>query len=289
MNTPLTNTESKSRACTRCKGAGILIKPSGSWAEASECACSKTCLVCKGTHYLFSTDDLGRETAEMCLCERRRGQVRMYNEAHVPGKYADAVLSENYRDKYNNEAFSTFKLLAEEYQRGQKGLLIMGPSGVGKTFLVAAFIHELIFRHSIPVLFQDFFHLLANLRSGYSEGRPESDLIEPLVGIEILVVDELGKGRNTPWEQNILDVIISQRYNNQKTTIFTSNYTLSKKTTLAERVRPKEGADNETELHDTLQERVGSRIFSRLQEMCDFILMKGPDRREVNLKSSHHS
>ena len=131
--------------------------------------------------------------------------------------------------------------------------------------------------------FRDFFHLLGDLRSGYGLGTPESELIQPLVEVEVLVVDELGKGRNTPWEQNILDVLISQRYNNRKTTIFTTNYTDKKNTTLAERVRAKDAVPGEgdQEVRDTLRERVGPRIYSRLKEMCHFVEMTGADRRET--------
>ena len=270
-----------SGACHRCRGTWVLFRPAGSTAEATVCECSRRCPTCSDARYLFERDPAGREIARMCDCERRRVRVRLYNEARVPGKYALATLSERQRDRHNQDAFNTFRLLAKDYQRGQKGLLLMGPAGVGKTWLVAAFIRELILGHGVPVMFRDFFHLLSELRSGYSSDTPESELIDPLVAVEVLVIDELGKGRNTPWEQNILDVIISQRYNNEKTTIFTSNYTDSRRTTLAEHIRPKDGSTTERqEIRDTLADRVGSRIYSRLKEMCDFITLGGPDRRE---------
>jgi len=48
-----------------------------------------------------------------------------------------------------------------------------------------------------------------------------------------------------------------------------------------EHIRPKDGSTSERqEIRDTLAERVGPRIYSRLREMCDFITVGGPDRRE---------
>ncbi len=267
--------------CKSCDGTGVVFGPAGSTVEAVVCECSRKCRVCGDARYLFERDRVGREIARMCDCERRRVRVRLYNEARVPSKYADATLDERRKDRSNKEAFDTFRLFLQDYQRGHKGLLLMGPAGVGKTWLVAGFIRELIFGHGVPVMFRDFFHLLAELRSGYSSDTPESQLIDPLVDVEVLVIDELGKGRNTPWEQNILDVIISQRYNDRKTTLFTSNYTDSSRTTLVEHIRPKDGSTAERqEIRDTLAERVGPRIYSRLREMCDFITVGGPDRRE---------
>lgn len=272
--------------CPRCGGLGVVFEPRVSVAEAAVCECTRHCLICRDTGYLFELDEQGREQAGKCECERRRVRVRLYNEARVPGKFFDAVLSERHQDRNNKDAFHTFKMLAKDFdphqKDGQKGIVLMGPAGVGKTWLVSAFIRELIFSHGTPMLFRDFFHLLSDLKTGYSRDTPESELIDPLVAVEVLVIDELGKGRNTPWEQNILDVIISQRYNNRKTTIFTTNYTDSAKTTLIERHRPREltAGDPFTEVKDTLVDRVGARIFSRLKEMCNFIPLTGPDRRD---------
>jgi len=269
-------------ACAQCGGSGVVIAPEGGQAEAKVCACSVRCLTCRGAKFLFDKDGEGRELARLCECEVRRQRIRLYNEAGIPAKYADARLHEGKRDKDNKRAFTMFQMFAREYERGHKGIMLMGGAGVGKTYLLCACLHELIFRHGVPAQFRDFFHLLSDLRSGYSQDKPESELIQPLVDVEVLAIDELGKGRNTPWEQNILDVIISHRYNSRKTTLFTTNYAETKATTLKEPLRSKDSAAAQAEVvQDTLLERVGPRIYSRLKEMCDFDLMTGPDRREA--------
>lgn len=269
-------------ACTSCDGTGMLFIPHTIAAEAELCRCSRHCRLCGGDRFLHQRDRMGRDINVPCECTARELRIRRYNEARIPSRFAHARLDDRFRDADNQRVFSTFKLMAAEYEPGRKGIVLMGPSGTGKTFLVAAFLSELILHRGVRAQFQDFFHLLKDLRSGYGQGKPESELIEPLANVDVLVVDELGKGRNTPWEHYILDVIISARYNAQKTTIFTSNYTDSRRTTLTEHIRSRDWnpTDGDQETRDTLLDRVGERIYSRLREMCDFVTMTGPDRRE---------
>jgi DNA replication protein DnaC len=283
---PLTRSAGGTAACPKCGGTSVITYAEGNNAVAKICDCSLKCLKCRGTKFIFERDKDGQEVARMCECETRRQRVRLFNEAGIPAKYHDAVLPDASKERHDAETYKGVRWYAKSYKEGEKGFVLMGRPGCGKTYLICGVLREMIFSHGVPVQFRDFFHLLSDLRSGYSNERPESELIQPLVDVEVLAIDELGKGRNTPWEQNILDVIISHRYNARKTTLFTSNYTNRQDTTLQEPVRGKDGvAADPMILRETLRDRVGPRIYSRLQEMCDFFTLNGPDRRETLLSA----
>ena len=96
---------------------------------------------------------------------------------------------------------------------------------------------------------------------------------------DLLIIDDLGKGRNTDWELSILDTLISERYNRNQLIMATTNFTEQEETTLKERSLAGDKADKEHYISDTIRKRVGERIYSRLQEMCYFENLSGPDRR----------
>ena len=158
----------------------------------------------------------------------------------------------------------------------------MGGVGVGKTRLVCTMVRRYTLTHGIPCLFKDFSALLSEIKAGYDQGLSESHVLDRINSVDILVVDELGKGRGSDWEINILDTIISNRYNMRKTTIFTTNYTDSKHTTYREKTTARSATEGVQEFVklETLEQRVLPRIYSRLREMCDFVEIKGGDFRQ---------
>ena len=99
-------------------------------------------------------------------------------------------------------------------------------------------------------------------------------LIEPYLTSKILIIDELAKGRNNEWEQTILDQFISSRYNAaDKITMFTTNY--SDHNPVSSEINGRTSVLNK----QSLVEKVGERILSRVTQMCDFIKMDGDDYR----------
>ncbi len=79
----------------------------------------------------------------------------------------------------------------------------------------------------------------------------------------MLVLDELGASKPTDWVRDTMMQIIGTRYNDKKLTIFTTNY-------LDARRAPTD---------ETLEDRVGVRLRSRLFEMCKTVHIEGEDYR----------
>ncbi|HEY6330134.1 MAG TPA: DNA replication protein DnaC, partial [Blastocatellia bacterium] len=100
---------------------------------------------------------------------------------------------------------------------------------------------------------------------------------------EVLVLDELGASKPTEWVQETITHIITKRYNDKKTTIFTSNYL-----DLEDPLDIAEASDNLRSRfrEESLTDRVGKRLRSRLHEMCKLVLIEGEDYREKVIRSN---
>jgi DNA replication protein DnaC len=265
--------------CDICHWAGFVINDSASNASAELCDCIEECPHCGGTGNILSEKKNGYSHIAPChSCGVIRRNVRLYNLAGIPAKYSNVLQVDAGLDlrRMNSSLQRALKYAKEEFVKKyptKNGFLLMGPSGLGKTHLAVGTISELTLKHGVKCLFKDFFYLLSDLKQAYSEGTPENDVILPLIETDVLVIDELGKGRSNEWELNILDQLISKRYNASKKTLITTNYVTFE---LAEEIGDK---------HEILEVRVGERIASRLHEMCEFLYLQGRDYRKERKKA----
>lgn len=264
-------------ACSSCGGDGFVFALRSGKAVASACACTQACATCSGSGRLYARDERGYEVLRGCSCGADPRRISLLNGLRMPPKFLDRTL-QGYRaySPAQQRALLRARRFVDEFvpgAGGQRALLFCGPPGTGKTHLLAAMLRELAARKSVRGRYEEFFLLLSDIRDGFSRGLSSREWLEPLRQVDVLAIDEIGKGgKNRDFEQGVLDEITSVRYNAGRPTLFATNY-------------PRPGASwqfaAEGEVGETLEQRVGPRIFSRLHEMCDLIDVTGPDQREV--------
>jgi DNA replication protein DnaC len=108
----------------------------------------------------------------------------------------------------------------------------------------------------------------------------ELEILRPVFDAEVLVLDELGASKPTDWVWDTVAHILNTRYNDRRTTIITTNYA---------NLPPlgSVGVDGGGRLREeTLGDRIGERMRSRLQEMCVVVEMQGEDFRQKVKRAS---
>ena len=136
------------------------------------------------------------------------------------------------------------------------GLMLIGPYGCGKTHLAAAILHQSA-EDGIPAMFVVTPDLLAQIRSSYRTGDGRADeIVDAAKNTPLLVLDDLGAEKASPWVQEQLYMLINHRYEHMLPTVITTN---------------NDGAELEAEL--------GRRTLSRLAEMTVPIKIKAGDYR----------
>ena len=252
---------------------------------------AEVCPLCEGTGWKTVAAGAGGSTNDRrvarCDCRlRARGQSLMA-AARIPRRYEHCELS-NFEFDGPYRSLAPARMAAckfvEEYPIDKTGLLIIGTIGVGKTHLAVGMVKELILGKGIACLFYDYRELLKQIQNSYNDSvkTTELDVLRPVFETEVLVLDELGAVRPTEWVWDTVSLILNTRYNDNRTTIITTNYpNLAERDRLGGNVssRSSEAAKYAAE-RETLGDRIGDRMRSRLLEMCRIVTMEGQDYRE---------
>lgn len=259
------------------------IVPRGEFAFA-EAISRPSCPLCNGTGYARIETD-GAITMGRCRCQMLPDRIHLFNQAAIPARYMNATFlsfAQTPDGRLKELDPSAIRAMGRTSQwvesfvpnEANQGLVLYGDVGRGKTHLLIATIRELIFRHGVPVRFIEFSRLLSSLKAGYSEGRSDAELLSELAEIPVLAIDELGKGRLSDWELTIIDEVISRRYNGMGCTLATTNYVPGVPSGAA----PPNLATSK-QITQTLGDRVGDRVYSRLTQVVDFLELAGRDHR----------
>jgi DNA replication protein DnaC len=193
----------------------------------------------------------------------------LIDDAHIPKLYSETTLQTYQPEKGNLSqlrAFNYAHTFVRDYPLVEQGFLFTGSVGVGKTHLAIGILRGLI-EKGISCRFYEYRSLLKEIQNSYNSNTQTSEMsiLESLFDYEVIVLDELGAARPSEWVLDTLGLIINERYNEKKLTILTTNYL--------------DGGRQDAD--ETLADRIGVRLRSRLYQMCRAVVVDGNDYRRL--------
>jgi len=252
----------------------------------------ENCQFCQGTGWkLVARPDGPGKFAVACDCSTGERATLVMDRARIPKRYehcdfesfsTDVGQTPQHAQSLKRAKMDTQGFVREYPGSSEKGLLLMGPSGVGKTHLAVAALKELL-RRGHQGMFCDYRELLKEIQASYNpqSESTEMKILEPIRNTEILVLDDLGASKPSAWVLDIIGLVLNARYNERRVTILTTNY-FDELPATEPAPRLPSGATVKVVREDSLADRIGARMRSRLYEMCRTVEVFAPDfRREI--------
>jgi len=247
-----------------------------------------TCIICNGIGLVRVASDGGQWVSRACECQEMVREDRRLTATHIPERYRGCTL-DTFDPGFKGanpslgKALLTARKFVEAYpvDTAGKGLLFTGSIGVGKTHLAVGVLRRLVRERGVKGLFCDYRELLKNIQNSYNSQvhTTELELLKPVFAAEVLVLDDLGAQKPSEWMWDTVALVLNNRYNDKQTTIVTTNY--PDLSAGAGFKVDKEGA-KPSRNEDTLGDRIGDRMRSRLAEMCITVDMTGEDLRQTS-------
>ena len=149
----------------------------------------------------------------------------------------------------------------EEMKRNNAGMMLLGDTGTGKTFMAGCIANALI-EKNVPVLMIPMNRLLIQLSGASFEDK--NTFLDSLNRYSLLILDDFGSERDSDYVLEQIYNIIDSRYRSRLPLIVTTNLTLT------DMKQPKS--------------KQHKRINERILEMCVPVLVNDQNIREIKAK-----
>ncbi len=190
--------------------------------------------------------DTGYVGSEKCNCFKQAIADLMYSDSNIKTILANENFSrfsfEYYSDDYIDEALglsplsnmqkvvASCKSFIKHFRAHHDNLLLIGNTGVGKTFLANCIAKELLDRGNTVIYLTAF--RLFDILEKHKFSRDEEDSyvasnqFDYILDCDLLIIDDLGTELNNAFTNSQLYLIINERLLRQKSTVISTNLSL---------------------------------------------------------------
>jgi DNA replication protein DnaC len=143
--------------------------------------------------------------------------------AGIPARYVDAKLDDLWPDREAYDVIQRVLARWEETRDDGAALWLAGVFGCGKTWLACAAARACL-DSGRSVLFVDWIGFVSRLRSWKDYGRDAAAALEQAKVVDVLILDDFGKGGWSDFAKAKAFELINHRYNARLPAILTTNH-----------------------------------------------------------------
>lgn len=176
----------------------------------------------------------------MCKCYYDAIVDKKLEFANIPEVFKDLTINSFRIDVYSKSESKSKAIVAkkmaanfiknfETFQEEGKGLYLYGEvKGSGKTRMAISIGNAIMKVKRLGVKYTTTMDLLGEIKNTFNKDSrlTESELIDSIKKIDVLILDDIGVEDPTPWVKSIFYSILDGRMDNRKITIFTANLSM---------------------------------------------------------------
>ena len=217
------------------------LQPGSAQTLTDSTVSTDVCPKCNGSGWIYYTEN-GYEYGRKCECWDKMVASRRLQFAELPEAFKDVKLRSFSLSVYKtiesrnliavaSKTVTYYLTNFEDMQGRGMGLYLHSTTkGSGKTRMAVGIANELLKSHQVK--FAGSTTIIKEIKRTFNnkpgdDGETESQLLDSLAAVEILIIDDFGTETPTNWVNDKFYQIINDRYVGRKVTIFTSNESLN--------------------------------------------------------------
>lgn len=191
------------------------------------------CSICDDVGFIPVIDNEGHTRYRPCKCREMAKVQKIWEQSGISINDIDKTFKSF--ESWNREV-TEMKNKATSYYiqfdniRGERcnSIMLCGNPGCGKTHLALAIANTLLKKKQVPVVYMPYRDVITKLKQNILDEDYYKKTLSKYQNAEVLLIDDLFKGKVNDADINIMFEIINYRYLNRLPIIISTEYTVDK-------------------------------------------------------------
>lgn len=199
------------------------------------------CDICDDVGFILVEDNEGQPRYRPCKCRDMAKVRKIWEQSGISINDIDKTFK-NF-ESWNREVTEMKNKATSYYMqfnniRGERcnSILLCGNPGCGKTHLALAVANNLLKNKQIPVVYMPYRDVITKLKQNMIDEEYYKKTLSKCQNAEVLLIDDLFKGKVNDTDINIMFELINHRYLNRLPMIISTEFTMDKLLTFDEAI-----------------------------------------------------